>query len=59
MLGNFPVYAVCSAMHFENLGAREPTAHEQHTSVWSFTQKQFVTDDDSGVHTGEEDYVFV
>ena len=51
MLGNLPVYAVCSAMHFEDFGAREPAGYEKNTSVWSFTPKQVVAED--------EDYVFV
>ena len=51
MLSRHPLYAVCLAMHSEDFGTREPAAADKHSDVWSFTQKQFVTDD--------EDYVFV
>ena len=50
MLTKLPAYAVYSAVHFPEYIAPEPAAAEK-PSVWSFTRKDFVTED--------EDWVFL
>ena len=47
MLTKLPTHAVCSAMYFQDF-APDPVAHDKPT-VWSFTQKDFVKEDEDWV----------